>query len=321
MVDEPRLSSTNKNLRLGEVLREARERASYDIAYVAAQTHLSKEVIQAIEDENFDRLSKRVFIRGYIRSYAKLLGVDVQPLMDAHQKLSSDNDIPTPVSKLAKRKQSHIEPVIIWGSAVVFVLAMGLLVAWWLNQDAEKPVELALVTESPSDQSGTVNEEQEAIGQQVTQDYLEKAHEVELGQLNPENISQQQNEIPVIENTVIVDSEAVDNFASLSEDSEQPLIKIIENPEDIEAVADRINLTMICKEESWIEILDAQERTLLRGLFQAGHTRTISGQAPLAVLLGNAPGVVLEVNGKPFDSSDYVRQDKTARFKIDDLDS
>ena len=64
---------------------KAREEASYSIAYIASQTHLQAETIQALEQEQFEQLPGEVFIRGYIRTYTKLLGLQAQPLIDAYE--------------------------------------------------------------------------------------------------------------------------------------------------------------------------------------------------------------------------------------------
>lgn len=111
--------------------------------------------------------------------------------------------------------------------------------------------------------------------------------------------------------TEIVEKEARDVVDSSS---------FIESPVsggDIE----KVRITVRYTQESWTEIFDARKRRLLHGLIKPGATRVISGQAPFNVFLGNSPGVELEINGKPFDHSVYMRRNNTARFLIDDINS
>ena len=68
---------------------------------------------------------------------------------------------------------------------------------------------------------------------------------------------------------------------------------------------------------SWVEISDVQGRRLLHGLIEAGSTRTLTGSAPLLVVLGNAPAVSVRVNGQAVLPGTLVRRDGSAHLMID----
>ena len=68
---------------------------------------------------------------------------------------------------------------------------------------------------------------------------------------------------------------------------------------------------------SWVKISDADGRQLLSGLFARGSTRDVSGRAPLRVVLGNAPAVDLQVNGRPVATAGLVHRNGTAHLLID----
>jgi cytoskeleton protein RodZ len=68
---------------------------------------------------------------------------------------------------------------------------------------------------------------------------------------------------------------------------------------------------------SWAEVSDATGRRLLQGLYAPGSARTLSGAAPLRVILGNAPAVALRVNDQPVKLAGLVRHDGSARLLID----
>ena len=65
----------------GAVLRTARERAGLSLAEVGAQLKMPERVLQALEDENWQHLGAPVFVRGQLRSYAKLLKIDIDPYL------------------------------------------------------------------------------------------------------------------------------------------------------------------------------------------------------------------------------------------------
>ena len=60
-----------------------------------------------------------------------------------------------------------------------------------------------------------------------------------------------------------------------------------------------------------------QGRRLLHGLIEAGSTRTLTGNAPLLVVLGNAPAVTVRVNGQAVLPGTLVRRDGSAHLMID----
>jgi cytoskeleton protein RodZ len=68
---------------------------------------------------------------------------------------------------------------------------------------------------------------------------------------------------------------------------------------------------------SWTEVSDVEGRHLLHGLIEAGSTRTLTGTAPLLVVLGNAPAVTLRFNGEPVTAGTLVRRDGSAHLLID----
>jgi cytoskeleton protein RodZ len=68
---------------------------------------------------------------------------------------------------------------------------------------------------------------------------------------------------------------------------------------------------------SWVQVTDARGRVLLDGLQAPGSSRSVSGAAPLHVVLGNAPVVALEVNGQPASVTGLVRRRGDARFLVD----
>jgi cytoskeleton protein RodZ len=68
---------------------------------------------------------------------------------------------------------------------------------------------------------------------------------------------------------------------------------------------------------SWVEISDADGRRLLDGLYARGSVREVSGTAPLRVVLGNAPAVDLELNGRPVTIAGLVHRNGSAYLLID----
>ena len=75
----------DKRLAAGAMLAAAREAQNLSIADVARQLRLSIRQIDALEQDNYDRLPGNTFARGFIRNYARLLALDPQPVLAAYQ--------------------------------------------------------------------------------------------------------------------------------------------------------------------------------------------------------------------------------------------
>ena len=69
-------------MRIGAALAAARERAGLDLAEVEQRTKIRAKYLQALEDEAWQELPSGAYAKGYLRSYAELLGLDADTLVD-----------------------------------------------------------------------------------------------------------------------------------------------------------------------------------------------------------------------------------------------
>jgi len=82
-VDAPPGDSAAQSPSVGQLLREGRERAGLSVEEVVGKIKLASRQIEALEADDFQSLPETAFVRGFVRSYAKLLEIDAQPLLDA----------------------------------------------------------------------------------------------------------------------------------------------------------------------------------------------------------------------------------------------
>jgi cytoskeletal protein RodZ len=61
---------------LGQYLREAREEKGWTLEQAAFKTRILYQYLKAVEDDNYEQLPAEVFAKGFVRSYARLLGLD-----------------------------------------------------------------------------------------------------------------------------------------------------------------------------------------------------------------------------------------------------
>lgn len=73
-------------MRIGEVLRDARERADLDLRAAEAQTKIRLKYLRALEDEQWAELPSTAYAKGFLRTYAQLLGLDAETLVDEYRR-------------------------------------------------------------------------------------------------------------------------------------------------------------------------------------------------------------------------------------------
>jgi cytoskeletal protein RodZ len=77
---------------LGEKLRQAREAKGVSISEVAEQTRISPLYIESIENDNYKPLPGGIFNKGFVKSYAKFVGVDEHEALSDYAKLAVEQD-------------------------------------------------------------------------------------------------------------------------------------------------------------------------------------------------------------------------------------
>ncbi|WP_454782386.1 helix-turn-helix domain-containing protein [Legionella sp. WA2022007384] len=138
----------------GEQLASIREQKGYTVEYVANKLHLRARIIELIESNEFHLLPEPVFVKGYLRAYAKLLGTSPEPYLAIFNEQfvvekKSDRALLWQQSKRESHKAEHI---IRW---FTILFALGVIVAvgiWWQkNRDTQQvfpakstPVDLSL---------------------------------------------------------------------------------------------------------------------------------------------------------------------------------
>ncbi len=73
-------------MRIGEVLADARQRAGLDLADVADRTKIRSRYLAALEGERWEELPSLAYGKGFLRTYAELLGLDAETLVDEYRR-------------------------------------------------------------------------------------------------------------------------------------------------------------------------------------------------------------------------------------------
>lgn len=257
----------------GERLRVARAAAGLPLERVADALHLPPELLEQLERDIFAQIPGRVFARGYLRNYARLVGLDPEQILAAYDTLFPAADAGEEgLHRVVTRRQlrSHVDSghgmvrIATW--TIVIGLA-ALLFTWWqgyltlpgLSQPAsEAPVEAAV----PAPESSSP-----AMQRDVA---------VQLGEAPPPTPAPAR-------------AEAVVPAAA-------PAAPSVNAPPTAAPV-----VVLQVTSRTWAEVVDATGRFKLSGTYDKGFTKTLGGDPPYRITVGNANGARVTVDGEPVD--------------------
>ncbi len=329
----------------GHRLRTARRAQNLDLAQVAVQLHLSSVTVAFLEQDRYDQLPGPVFVRGYIRNYARLVGLADEPLLQAYRDSLPEDGVEPALGSTVRVKQgvgsSHLAVKLV--TLLLIAGLVTLVVLWGKNRlgppaglerqtSAADPETPYLVAESASD---PLTGQEPATGSPETTPQADHGVHFGGGFDAPEtpvaNLSSPE-ELPGTEADAV--AAAVDGV----EPTEQPRAEPDANtagprsadwvaPEST-AQADVTSLGAVAEvppgppvvlefsDRCWVNIRDANGQNRVLGELKAGDRRRLEGEPPFNIVLGNSEAVRILVDGKPYDFSPYLRG-KVARFKLD----
>lgn len=116
----------------GSQLALIREQKGYSREYVAGKLHLRVRVIELLEEDRYEQMPEAVFVKGYLRAYAKLLGVAPEPYLAL---FNSNGEVERKTERVAlwqgKRESNRNERAVRWVSGLIVISAIVAVSFWW----------------------------------------------------------------------------------------------------------------------------------------------------------------------------------------------
>lgn len=269
--------------RPGKMLAEARARKNLTILEVAQQLKLSASQIEALEADAYTRLPGTVFVRGFVRNYARLVELDGEALIGAldlpHRPTTASAAVPRSSNiPFPDRHPSR------WPRyAAALILLVSALTIYVLLTDEREVVVIARMPSAPvsaAPPSATVSETKPA----TTSDSLPPVPMVNA---------------PSSEPAPAVAMPAATASAAAAEE------RIAASAPVRSSGAAEVHFTFAV--ESWVEVRDRNNRIVLSQLNPAGTEQRLQGRTPLTLVVGNAHGVRLTYKGAPIDLAPHTR--------------
>jgi cytoskeleton protein RodZ len=287
----------------GYWLRQARERRGWSQREAADMLNLSARFLVAMEDETFDKLPAPAFARGYLRAYAKLLNLSGDEIIRRYESVVGDDSDPYFKDLSSARRQPILDfvrahPGFIMSTLSVLALLVLLGALWWgwgLVRQQGQVLEPALDALGGA-AAGVAVDDAPAAAAQDERNTLALPPAAAGSDLVPVEVEQEAPAVPP--------ADATGAPAAMTADaSVAPVATAV--PPPVGAANDRLDLTVA--ENCWVDVRDATGAKVYSSNAQPGVPVSLTGAAPFTVVLGNAPGARLSVNGKAVDVESNIR--------------
>lgn len=289
----------------GELLSQARQAHNLSLQQLAAQTRIKQHILEQLESDEDPEDLAPVFVRGHYRRCAKILGIAEADIVQAYERRAGSMQPAQtePVEWVSVVRPPSRVPfpggawALLAAVAVFVIIIVGVAL---LRESGGIPDLQAAATASVDD---TVSDSAARTRKQPSEP---SASEVHTAAAQPAPRTAAAEPVPdsgSTEPTQASTPAAVSQNAATPASATQP--------------AAGTTLVLQAQENCWVSVHDANNKRLMQGIIPAGHKRTLQGQPPYQVVLGNARGMRVSYAGKVVDISGKVSAgSNTARFSI-----
>lgn len=332
-------------LSVGQQLKQAREQRGLSVSDVANVQHLRPAVIQAIENGEHERIDSELFLKGYVRTYAVQVGLEpdaliaqldqeLEPLRLERERALEAN--PLVDIERRRRRKRRIARVL---AVVVLLVVIGVLTAYVLRPGG--PVSSDSASDAPAADSAGSGTGDVSSGADTSADNSETpipdSAEAPADSLPDPATDESSADAPVAEDGMVTGqvtdpAAATDGSASVEapynvrEPVDEPTLLAGDAAEAAEPVAEAAQpaadsgqtpLVINFSADCWIQIIDADGQRLTASLQRAGDRLSVSGKAPMKVVIGAVDAVqAMEFDGRTVNLSQYPASNNRAEFTL-----
>lgn len=282
---------------IGKRLRAAREQRGWSCEEVGARLKLQARLIRRIEEDDFSGIAHAVYLRGYLTSYARLLGM---PVILA-EKVVAEQGEQVPLVSTGRVSRSRymldrysVSATYLILTALVIGPAVWLATHGGLEQNLARTVMLDGPAAAPETATTDTigNSPEQAPAPSMVGDTESSAVAASTDDVSPA-LDVTQDAPPIIASMA--------PFSAARTPSVEPPTAVDAAPVGAHS------LTLKLKKSSWVEVTAANGEKLEYGLLQAGSERQYSSDGAVTVRLGNAEGAEIVADGKSIDLAPFQR--------------
>ncbi|EGQ9298597.1 cytoskeleton protein RodZ [Vibrio parahaemolyticus] len=314
MTEHENTNEVPLSIEAGTLLKNKRESLGMTQKQVADRLRLRVSVIEDIENNRFESQQVATFTRGYLRSYAKFVGLDEKVVLVALEQTADvkpkEQEIEMQSFSRKTKHEKHNSRIMLltWVIAIVII---GISAAWWWQNQQENS--LAQVVAEANVETSQPSADEIADIDLMTEEELIASTPAELA---ASNNTASESSINAAQTDDVVPAETEE---STTEATQEP-VALIEAAEEVQEASPVVPegmtlLTMKFKADCWIQVKDTNGKTLVSGTQKPGQDVELTGKAPFKVILGAPEGVTMTFASEPVDLSGYT-SGKVARFTL-----
>ncbi|ENZ7760760.1 cytoskeleton protein RodZ [Klebsiella aerogenes] len=309
----------------GARLRNAREQLGLSQQAVAERLCLKVSTVRDIEEDKAPADLASTFLRGYIRSYARLVHIpeeELLPMMAKQAPIRAAKVAPMQSFSLGKRRKKRDGWLMSFTWLILFVV-IGLSGAWWWQDHKAQQEEIT----SMADQSTSDLNSSDSGSQSIPLDTSSANNAPDTTAANtnsapvdtstaPAPSAPAATSAPVENNAVVAPSQANVDTAATAPAAPAPTSALPTDQANAATTASAQDLVMNFSADCWLEVSDATGKKLFSGLQRKGGNLNLSGQAPYKLKIGAPAAVQIQYLGKPVDLSRFIRTNQVARLTL-----
>jgi len=302
-----RAARADAGAELGKTLAEARAARGVTVEEIATELRIEPRLLHALEQCRFEELGPPVFAKGYLKQYGNRLGLKYSDLLAEYYRLVEPKEVTLAPSRTIKLRDERQITVWIIAALALALLAVFLMV-WWLGDPP------AVRTPTPAVSDAEPEAAQPAVVEPTAPAQIPAEIETAPAPADGAEVS------PTAESEPAADVPGTDEADGDSADAAAAATPALSTDAPVAAedalAGPTLTIEFAFIEDCWLEATDARGVRLFYGLGQAGALRRVSGEPPIDVILGNADGVALTVDGEPYVVPNRNREGNLARLAI-----
>jgi len=335
----------------GQLLKRAREQKGLSISAVADAQHLRPAVIQAIEDGHYEQIDSELFLKGYVRTYARQVDLDpdaviatldeeLEPLRQRKEQAEEANPL-IDIERRRRRKRRVAKLLLLLlVIAVIAFLALRFMgelggIAGGTSEPTGSQEPDVATQNEPSDQVASMSE---TVDTEPPEPETDEAT-VRLSEpVAEESVVEDNDELTALPEESRVDEQVSDSATQTavndSAPAEQPAVEAVDEsrvpvvtsePEPAyqesaqpTAAVGSGRLEMTFSDECWVQVTDSAGNRLVGSLQRDGDQVNVSGRLPIDVVVGAVDAIEsIRFDGQAIDLSGYRVVNNRAEFTLD----
>ena len=284
----------------GSYLKHERELRGVPLEEISGTTKIHIRFLQALEENKFDELPGKVFIKGYIRSYANTIGSDVEETLNIYEESVGDKS-PDPITDSEPTQKISATKFFGFGLICLFIVALIFLIKLFILDknipDPKETTSSAATLNAPSKKETMLKVQRDSL-----------KGEFEENSIPEVSVSEQASQV-TNEKVNLISAPKTQNEESNTDIKEGIVSKNTEKP---------LKLTIKVKNNSWFNLAidNLREEDFI---LAAGEEKSYWGKKVFRLTIGNKQGTDLILNGKTLvlpESKEKVIKDFIIDSKI-----